>query len=166
MRSGLKFKKPSRWQPKKWIPLYEQMVGLASMGRSNKYIGELFGYTAQQVSNILTSDEGKLVMDVTVERIRDKATVTIADRMEKIADRAVHNIETVLFNQEYLDKSPFAMVDRSMGLLKGLKKLEGDAPKTEINNQVLISDKGVETIARAIERAQEVKSLQSGKNET
>lgn len=166
MRSGLKFRKPARWQPKKWIPLYETMVGLSSMGRSNKYIAEVFGYTPQQVSNILTSDEAKLVLEVTVARIRDGATLTINSKLERLAERAVHNIETVLNDDNKLEQSPFAIVDRSMALLKGLKKLQGDSPTVEVNNQqTFVTDKGAETIVRAIERSQQVKELQA-KNET
>jgi hypothetical protein len=161
-RKGPKLHKKARWQPKKWDPLYDQMVALSCTGLSNKAIADRFQYTPQQVCNILTSDQAKIVKQLITEHIRKVASEDSAARLTRLEHAALKNVDFVLTNEELMQKSPLAIYDRSMAFLKGIGKMEGDKPQVQQTTNVIIADDIAEKLLKGIEKANEAAILHSG----
>ena len=132
--------KLSRW-PKKWDPMYEQWVVLSAAGKSNKDIAELYNYTPQQVSNILTSPMAQMARRKIYEALHKGIDEGIPKRLEMLADKAVQRVAEVLYNDELAAESPFAVADRSIVVLKGLNKMrdETKAGNTNIERAIIMA---------------------------
>lgn len=145
-----------RWQPKKWEPIYDAMVALSCTGLSNKAIAERFKYTPQQVSNILNSDQAKVIKGLVTKNIRDTAVEDNAARLTRLEQVALKNIEGVLTNSELLERNPLALYDRSLAFLKGTGKMEGEQPKNVQNTtNVMIGSDLVSKLISGIEKSNE-----------
>lgn len=107
-----------RWQPKEWLPIYEAIVALSCTGLSNEAVGARFGYGKQQVSNILNTPQGKKLKEIIAQRIRDSNTATIAERVTALHEKALERVEFVIGNDEFFEKHPLAIFDRSFAVLK------------------------------------------------
>ena len=152
----------TRWQPTKWKPEYETVVSLHARGKTNLEIAELTGYHPVQISNILNCDEGKAVARDYSNAIRGQTT----DRLERIGDLAFTVIETVLGNEDLLETSPLALIDRSMNVLKGLGKLipsdaNGNNNTVNINtqNNAILGNDALDSIINGIKKAEQARVL-------
>lgn len=117
--------KLSRW-PKKWDPMYEQWVVLSAAGKSNKDIAELYNYTPQQVSNILTSPMAQIARRKIYDALHKGIEEGIPKRLEMLADKAVQRVAEVLYDDDLASRSPFQVADRSIMVLKGLGKMRDE----------------------------------------
>lgn len=129
--SGAKLKKKERWQPKKWEPLYDSMVALSCTGLSNKAIADRFNYTPQQVCNILTSTQGKLIKTLVSKFIQEELRKSVTEKLAATERRAHDIVAVVLNDNELLAKNPLAMYDRAVKFLEGRGKLEDPAAKKQ-----------------------------------
>jgi len=139
---GARIKK--RWNPKEWRPEYEAIVGLSCTGLSYDEIGKRFGYTPVHIGNIVNSDMGKALQRIILDRLRRSNTETLAERIDALKTKAMSRVESYINNDDYADKSPLAMFDRSMKFLSGAGTLGAErqaangAPIQFINNKTLI----------------------------
>lgn len=168
-KTGAKITK--RWVPKEWRTEYEAMVALSCTGLSNEEVGKRFGYGKQQVSNILNTPQGKKLQEIILARLRRSNEESFAERIASLQDVALTNVETVLKDEELLQRSPLAIFDRSQKFLvssatKGFKSDSPQAPQTvqNINNSKNIIINGVtrDSLAEAMEKSDEAKELASG----
>lgn len=154
-------RKPSKfrkWQPQKWDPIYEQFVMYSAFGATNKQIADKFGYTPQQVSNVLSSAMAQTVKEQISYKIRENLIDGIEkDRIGVIA-KAHENIKRVLTNDELMEKSPFKMLDASMRYLQGVGEMEGEK-KGGDSTTINISSTVVNNLVTAMEKSAEVKEL-------
>ncbi len=146
-----------RWEPKKWEPVYEQMVAMSCMGLSNVDIASRFSYTPVHVSNVLTSLQGQRLKKLILDRLRSTVAATIPERLEDIADKTVSRLHELIHDDERFQRSPFAVVDRGMAVLKGLRHLKGDA---EVNNfraerAIVMSHEAAKLIAEGLEKSRQ-----------
>ena len=118
-------KRLKSWKPKKWRPEYERMVALSCLGWSNKMIAKELDYTKEHVSVILNMEEAETIRQMVLERMREKVAVSIPERLQKIAEKTVERLETAMQDDDLFEKSPFALIDRGMDVLKGLNHLKG-----------------------------------------
>lgn len=147
-------RKSPKWQPKEWKPVYAQIVFADSVGLPNTEIASKYGFTVQHVSNILNLPQAVKLRAQLANRIQERMIEGIPGRLEAIADTAVKNIETVIGNQELLNKAPMQMLRSSMEYLKLQGKLTGDAPKTTVNNNTLvIGDAGAKQMLEGLMKA-------------
>lgn len=138
-------RRSKKWEPKKWTPVYDKMVALSCTGASNKYIAEQFGYSDQQVCDILNSPQAQIVNELIRKQVFKAAEKNILHSLGVASDAAASNIKKVLTNSELLEKHPFQMVDRSIAFLKGVGRLndsDGEkkaGPTIVLNNQIAIN---------------------------
>ena len=152
----------TRWQPNKWKPEYETVVSLHARGKTNLEIAQLTGYHPVQISNILNCDEGKAVARDYSNAIRGQTS----DRLERIGERAFTVIEEVLSNEELLENSPLALIDRSMAVLKGLGKLVPSDTNggtvnvnTNIQNNAILGNDALDTIINGLKKSEQARVM-------
>lgn len=156
-----------RWIPKRWTPVYENIVALAVMGLDNVSIAKQFNFTPQQVSNIINTPQADVIKKLAIEKLRRSSLNTLEGRLDAIAEKAVSRIESVMNNEKIFENSPLAIMDRSMKLLesRGVMKPEGqrDAQGNVINNtqnNVVVVPNGVlDKFTAALAKSMEVKEL-------
>lgn len=122
----VKLSRSGRWVPKTWNPMYDQWVALRVGGWGNARIGEQFGYSAQQVCNVLNTPQAKALFDILSRSIQSRLSGDTASRLAGLEEAAVNRIETVLTNEELAIKNPLAVADRALAFLKGVGKLGSD----------------------------------------
>jgi hypothetical protein len=152
-----------RWQPKKWDPIYDQMVAMSCTGMSGKAIGDRFGYTPQQVSNILCSDRGKLIKQMVSQHIVEEMKKDLAQN-QAIAERRAHDIiHSVLGNNDLLASNPLAMYDRAIKFLEGRGQLEDPTKKQQSTAPVIVmGDELANKLISGINKANEAIALHNG----
>lgn len=149
-----------RWVPKKWLPIYDQMVALHCVGLSNGSIAERFDYSAQQVSNILNTEQAKVIKGLVHKKMVAEMEFGTADRLKKIEAQAIKNVERVIMDEALLESKPLAIFDRSVALLKGIGKLDGDGPKNNTNLTVFnIAAEHAAALTEGINKANEAAIL-------
>lgn len=153
--------KLTRWHPKRWEVLYDQWVALSTLGKSNKDIADHFGYSPQQVSNILNTPEASLIRRRMLEALRKGAELTIPKRLEHLADKAVQRLAEVLENDQLMERSPFAVVDRGLALLRGVGKIksEGGGNVNNIGKALILSDEAARELTEGMSKANEARKL-------
>lgn len=156
-----KIGKSKRWVPKKWDPIYDQMVLLSCMGLSHKAIGDKFGYGQQQVCNILNTEQAKVLKESIITHIRNTG-VTLGDRLARLEDAALNNLEHALVNEDLRTKAPLAVADRSLAFLKGVGKLEGDKQKEQKNTNIFIGGDVAAKLLAGIEKSNEAAIIHNG----
>lgn len=158
-------KRLKSWKPKKWRPEYERMVAYSSIGWSNKMIAEALGYSKEHVSTILNMEQAEEFRLVLLAKMREKQTTTIAEDLEYIANRTTKLLREKIDDKDLIEKSPFALIDRGMDVLKGLRHLQGGgngAPSTQqqINvGTMVINTNQADSLAAALSKADEVRKL-------
>lgn len=152
--------KLTRWRPKEWTPIYEQIVILSAMGHSNKQLAETFKYSPQQISNIVCTPEAKLTRRRVLESLQQKAEDGIPTRLSVLADKATQRIAQVLHDDALFERSPFAVVDRGLSLLRGVGKLktaaEADSQASQQNILILAGEDASE-IRAGLKKAREAR---------
>lgn len=175
-RVPAKIGKSKRWVPKKWDPMYDQWVALRVGGWSNKRIGDQFGYTDQQVSNVLNTPEAKALLEVASKQIRKRLGEDVVTRMANLENRALKNVEDALTNEDLFLKHPLAVADRSMAFLKGMGKLADPEAKEKVinNNTLIVPSELIEKMVDGMDKANdalmkfgntEVRRLPSGRSD-
>ena len=164
----LKFKK---WVPKKWRPEYERVVALSAAGKSNKQIGEIVGFTKEHVSNILNLPQAEALMDRIIAAMNQRTVVDIPNELQYIAQKTVSRLKSAIDNDKLFEESPFALIDRGMKVVEGLRHLQGGgngAPTQapNVNNGTVINfnvpvAKADDLIA-GLQKANEVKQIHAG----
>lgn len=122
-----KLTKP-RWNPKEWKPEYERIVLASAIGLSGSQLAEKFGYTEPWISQILNSNQAKIILELIVRRTREYSLTTLPERLEKIHIKAFQRIESVINDDDMFERSPLAIFDRSVDLLKRGGVIKNDSP--------------------------------------
>lgn len=153
-----------RWEPKKWKPLYSQMILLSTMGEKGKKIACLFGYTEVQVSNILNSAQGKIIKGAITDKILTETQAEIPKQMNAAAVLAARRIRDLLENDSIAEKHPLAMADRALKVLSALGHIkgEGSSGNVQINKATFfsaLSEEAADRIASALEKSKEASEL-------
>ena len=160
----VKFKK---WIPKKWRPEYERVVAMSAAGMSNKQIANSVGFTPVHVSNILNLPQATELMERIVAKMREKSLTDIPSTLQRIAEKTAVRLEKVLDNEDLFEKSPFAVIDRGMDVLKGLNHLKGGgngAPGSVTHvhgNAMIVSSDQADALSEGLRKRNEVKRLHS-----
>lgn len=168
-RRGMK-----KWQPKNWKPLYEQMVALDVAGKSNVEIGLLFGYTPQQVSNILTCDKAIEVKFAIIKRIRNRVGTAVGDKLAAIQSKTIERTYNLLHDDELNKNSPIAIIKTGLLVGKATGQFKDDPRSSEFggsnsgnstvtnitqNNLNLIGASGIQTLVDALAKSDEARRI-------
>jgi len=158
VRRAPKLKPGKRWVPKKWLPIYDQMVALHCLGLSNKAIAERFDYSDQQVCNILGTEQAKIIKALAHKKVMSELEDT-ADKLKRIEMAAVANIERVITDASLLESKPLAIYDRSIKVLEGIGKLKGNESLASQTNIFNISAEHSKSLIDGMTKANEAAIL-------
>lgn len=160
--SKVVLKKSEKWVPKKWKPIYQEIVLLSSGGKSNGEIAKALGFSEQQISNILSSPQAKEEFKRINEKSRAKFEEDFSSRIERLSSRALDNMEKILFEEDYLEKAPIAMFDRSLSFMKSAGKLTGDSPKNIQTTNIVIGADVQSRLLEGLRKSNKVMELHGG----
>src|SRR5262245_31936218 len=151
------------------------MIYRHCLGISNNQIADELKVTAQQVSNVLNCVQGQARIRLMQLHLTTKMEASLGTRLTAVAEKAVSRIEAVMHDDNLFEKSPFAVVDRGMAVLKGIGELgksgESDrvphvpgGPSTIINNTridkaVILSEEAAKNLSDAIKLSDEVNEI-------
>lgn len=117
--------KLGKWVPKKWKPDYDRVVAYHVMGKSNIEIAEILGYTKEHVCVILSRPPALELQTKLQDALRTRMLVNIPETLDYVARKTVERLKQVVDSDDLFEKSPFAVIDRGMDVLKGLNHLKG-----------------------------------------
>ena len=142
-----------KWVPKKWKPVYEQMILLAFMGRKQKDIAKMFGYTAVQVSNILNSPQALVLKQTLTNKVIGEARDAIPQSLRATAIDAVKKMKIALGDEKLWAANPLGAIDRTLKLLSaiGEVKAEGGINVTNIEKQLIVDNEVGDRLRKALE---------------
>src|SRR5437773_2028363 len=161
-----KHAKLTRWRPRKWEAMYEQIVILSTLGKSNVDLAAHFGYTPQHICNILASPEASLTRRRVLEVLRDSAHQGIDESMRDLEEQSIARLKTLMYDDELYNKSPFAVVDRGLQILKGVGRFKTGDEKLNVGKAVFIDSESAKILREGITKADEAKRLNDGGTET
>jgi hypothetical protein len=149
-------RKSIKWEPKVWRPIHEQIVYQHVLGKSNTEIAAEIGYTDQQVSNILNCTKGKQVKESLLEKGRSHFITETEKDQEAMVVAANGIIKKVLTNEDWVNKAPLAMFDRSIAYLKAVGKMTGDKIENKTQNNIFIGADVAKVLSDGLAAANEV----------
>ncbi len=149
-----------RWRPRKWDVVYDQIVVLDTLGKPQKEIAELFGYTVQHISNIVNCPEAKITRGRLLEQLQKSAVDKLGTDLEVIAVQAKKRLAQVMYDDDLFQRSPFAVVDRGLTVLTGVGKLKprGDGG-TKIERAIILSSDDAKQIRESLDKADVARQL-------
>lgn len=152
-----------RWIPQVWRPEYETIVLESCMGHSNTAIAQKHGCTAQHVSNILNTPQGKGLRDLLAERLRKHAMDTVPQKLEAIAAKTVDRIFDFVHSDAMFEKMPTAVIDRGLKIMEHVGMIRprdhGNTINLNNNRTVVLTPEAAASIERGLIAADEVKRL-------
>jgi len=147
-----------RWEPKKWHPVYEEVVLLSALGYSNIDIAKQKGFTTVHVSNILCTQQAKTLMEMISIRLRHKTGESMEDRLERYAEKAMQRVEEVLNDDEYAMRSPGGIFDRAITVLKVTNKVKSEG-STTVNNNLVVPVEAMLELKKGMELSDKARSM-------
>lgn len=161
IRRRARLRRP-KWNPRKWHPVYEEVVLLSAMGYKNIEIAERMGYTAVHISNILNTKQAEVILGVIEHRMRNKhidvKEKSIEERFEALATKAVKRCEDVINDDELAEKSPFGVFDRSIKFLRAVGKIKDPEEEKETRADFRIPVAAAAGIREGLRLAMEVRN--------
>ncbi|KKK86087.1 hypothetical protein LCGC14_2766740, partial [marine sediment metagenome] len=156
-----------KWVPKRWTPVYEEIVSLDCIGVSQKKIAEQFNLTTVMISKICCTPQAKIFRRMVLERLAEKNKVFQEGRFSRTQVRAMERISEVIEDDNLFAADPFAVVDRAFKLLEktghiGNKDKGGDlnvAGNVTVNN---LTQNAILEIKEGLAKSREAKELHSG----
>lgn len=158
--------KLNKWQPKKWKADYDRVVAYHVAGKKNVEIATVLGLTPVHVSNILNLPRAQELKEKLEQLIREKMEVNIPDTLEYIARKTTERLKSVLDNDDLFEKSPFAVIDRGMDVLKGLNHLKGGGNGSgpiNVERAIIVSGTNAEALVAGFDKADEARRINAGK---
>ena len=114
------------------------MVAYSALGWSNLKIAQEMKYTPVHVSNVLNLPQAKELRDKILLRMRERTMTDIPTLLAQVAQKTAERLQILVNDDEKFEKSPFAIIDRGLDVIKGLGHLKGGgngAPQAPHNQQ-------------------------------
>src|SRR5438067_52864 len=92
--------KLTKWKPRRWDVVYDQIVMLDTLGTPHKQIAEMFGYTTQHISNIVQCPQAKLTRGRVLEQLNKSAVEKLSNDLEVLAVQAKKRLAQVLYDDD------------------------------------------------------------------
>lgn len=144
-----------KWEPKTWLPKYEEIVLLKVQGWKNKQIANKLGCTPQSVANVLSCKQGRKLIAEYAQNIRNQG-MSLAERKIELGLKAFERVEDYFKDDTEYEKRKGAMVDRAMKLMQGTGELKPDVQNN--TNNVVIGTDALEILTSAIEKSSRVRA--------
>ena len=155
----------SKWIPKNWTPIYEEIVSLDCMGMAQKEIAEKFSMTNVMVSKICCTPQAKIFRRKVLEILAERNKIFQEDRFERTQVRAMERISAFMEDDALFMSDPFAVVDKAFKLLEKTRVLSGDNGRGDINiagNVNMLSQTAIVELKNGLAKAREAKELHEG----
>lgn len=126
-----------KWVPKKWKAVYEQMILLSFMGRTNRDIARLFNYSEMQVSNILTSPQAVVLKATLTEKVIGDAQENVGETLRTTAVTASKQLKKALTDEKLWAANPLGAIDRTLKVLAAVGEIDsgtGNGVNINVNN--------------------------------
>jgi hypothetical protein len=138
---GSKGKSPKfrNYQPKKWKPVFTEIVILEATGSvTNVELGEKYGFTAQHISNICCTEQAEDIRKGLREKLIERGG-SIAERLVRLQDKALKRVEDYIEKDFLFEKSPESSVDRALKILSAgeHQTVNNTVNNTQQNNLIL-----------------------------
>lgn len=122
------------YNPKRWHPEFNLIVIESIAGKSNAELSELFGYTPQHISNILSSPQASGIRDNVRNKINSEFDGQLKSRLASIGEKAIKHIESFVEDENSLaTKSPFQFLDRVIRIQQVI--VSGDSSSSDSNSK-------------------------------
>lgn len=152
-----------KWSPKKWEPMYDEMVLMSCLGKSNIEIAKRFGYTKEHISVILNTKQAQVTRRLILSKLQDTIAQTLDQRLAAIKDVALTRIKQVLSDDNIYQSAPLALFDRARDILKGVGVLRSEAAPGSggitAKNAVFINSEDARGIREGLAAANEAARL-------
>lgn len=110
-----------QWEPQVWKPIYETMVALAINNMNQLQIAETVKVHPVLVNRVLNCSKGKVRMTQLL-MIKQKHTEHLLEtKHAKMQDRAIEIMESVLNDNDLVERFPLQMFDRASRFVAGGK---------------------------------------------
>jgi hypothetical protein len=151
----------TRWRPKKWHVMYDQIVALDTIGKSRDEIAKLFGYTPQHVSNIVNCPEAAITRGRLLEQLNARSVEKLSASLETLAVQAKKRLAQVLYDDDLFERSPFAVVDRGLTVLAGVGRLKtkAEASKMNVERAIIFTSDDAKAIQESLKKADIARKL-------
>ena len=162
-----------RWRPLQWRPEYDRVVAYSVIGKSNIWIAKQLDFTPQHVSNLLRQPQAIAFAEKLHEKMRAQITINVPEVLSQIAEKSVLRLKEIIYDDELFQKSPFAVVDRGLEVIKGLGHIRGGGNgalqptvnTVNIGTAILAPHERI-SILEGLERIKEVKQLHGTDNDS
>lgn len=154
--------KKKRWEPKKWEPIFDEMVLMSCLGKSQIEIARRFGYTTRHTNAILNSKHAQLSKRLILTKLQETIAQTIEQRIAGIKDKALTRIAQTLNDDKIFETAPMAVFDRSVTVLKGtgvLKESASGGSGDVKGNNIFINADDLKGIREGLAVANDAKRL-------
>lgn len=160
-------KRQNAWIPKKWRSEYDRVIAYSALGKSNTWIAEQLGFTPVHVSSIINTPQGQALLTKLQEKLQENIITNIPTTLEYIAQKTAQRLKAVVDNDALFEKNPFAVIDRGLEVVKGLRHLQGGgngAPPGNVTNigTVVITPQQHSAILDGLQKIREIKSVSVG----
>jgi hypothetical protein len=155
-----------KWSPKKWKADYDRVVAYHVMGKENKVIAEMLGFTPEHVSTILHTPQAVELKLKLEAKLREKIETNIPETLDYIARKTAERLKQVVDSDELFEKSPFAVIDRGMEVMKGLNHLKGGGNGSNpinVERAIIVSGESAAGLVAGFDKANEARRLNAGK---
>lgn len=159
-----------KWQPRKWRVEYDRIVGMSVLGLANTEIAEKVGFCKEYISVILNLPEAKILYNRLQQKLLEQQEAFIPNTLNYVAKKTAERLKQVIDNDDLFQKNPFAVIDRGMDVLKGLRHLTGGGngsigtgePGAVTNIGTVVINQGQKSdIMTGLEKLQEIKQIHS-----
>src|SRR6266850_7034341 len=71
-----------KWKPKRWHPVYEEIVLLGALGYANTEIAREKGFTKEHVSNVLNTPQAKMIQAIILKQMEKKRETVMEETID------------------------------------------------------------------------------------
>lgn len=158
----------TRWVPRRWELRYDQIVILSTLGKSHDELALQFNYSKQQISNIVNAPQAEITRARIYAELQKRAEENIPMRLEKLADKSLERLSTILHDDDLFKQAPFGVVDRGLQVLKGIGRIKTEteqrsSDKNIQQNNFFLTPESVSQLTAAIKIADEARRLNAPK---
>lgn len=156
-----------KWVPKKWKADYDRVVGYHVVGKENKEIAVMLGFTPEHVSTILNTPQAQELKKKMEASLREKMLTNIPETLDYVARKGAERLKQIVDNDDLFEKSPFAVVDRAMDVMKGLNHLKGGGNGSQggginVERAIIVSGESAAGLVAGFGKADEARRLNAG----
>lgn len=164
-----------KWSPRKWRAEYDRIVAYSVLGKSNVWIAEQMGFTKEYISVILNLPEAQDLYTRLKKKVMEGMEASIVDDLQYVAKKAAKRMRQAVDDDDLFAKSPFAIINMGVDVLKGMSHLrgggngslssDGGIPSMSIG-QIVINNGQKSDLLEGLQKVAEVKKLHSGSGDS